>query len=271
MPLSVGAALRDGLGRTFERNGLQLVAAVFVLRLATSVADDTLRRANRELAGQVGELPGGGAVDLLGGPTPYALGVGVPAAFLLVVLVALLAEAVRIVAVRTLVSDRVDAVPAEYVRRNIGTATLNGFAGGVVVLTLTAIGLVLLVVPGVFLALSLFFVRQEIAVRDVNFVEAMSGSWELSAGHRLELLALAAALVLVELVVALPAALVAAVDPAVATFVGAALQAVVVVFGIASTCRAYDQLRSEPAAAADEFEGPLGPDDLPEPGRDGGW
>ena len=279
MSLSVAAALRDGLGRTFERNGLQLVGLFVALRLATAVADDTLRAANRELADQVGVFSGAGSGGVLPGlleaPTPFALDVGVGTATALVAVVALVAEAVRIVAVRTLVSDEVATIPGAYWRRNIGTATLNGFVGGVVVLVLTAMGLVVLVVPGVFLALSFFFVRQEIAVRDVNFVEAMSGSWELARGSRLDLFALAAVVVVLGLAATLPAALVGAVAPAAGAAAAAVLRGVVEVFGVAAAARAYVQLReagdeeAEATEPEDPYAGALGPDDLPPPGDDG--
>lgn len=275
MSLSVSAALRDGLGRTFERNGLQLIVLFVGLRLVTTVADDSLRAANRELADQVGVFSGAGPGGVLSGvleaPTPYALDIGVGPAAALVAAVALLAEAVRIVAVRTLVSDAVATIPADYWRRNIGVATLNGFVGGIVVLTLTAIGLVVLVVPGVFLALSFFFVRQEIAVRDVNFVEAMSGSWELTSGSRVDLLVLGAVVVLLGLVATIPAAILGAFAPAAGATAAAVLRGIVEVFGVAAAARAYVQLTEAAAADPEEpdpYAGALGPDDLPQLGDD---
>lgn len=277
MSLSVADALRDGLGRTFERNGLQLIAVFVVVRLASTVATDTLNRANlalaRELGAVTGESVGGVLPGLAEAPTPFALGLGVGAALVLAVAVALVAEAVRIVAVRTFVGDRVDVIRAEDRRRNLATATVNGFVGGVVVVTLTVIGLVLLVVPGVYLALSFFFVRQEIAVRDVNFAEAMGGSWELAAGNRLDLLALAVALLLAVLAASVPAAAVGALSPAAGAAVGAVTRAVVVVFAVASVSRAYAQLRDDDADAAGDaptYEGALTADDLPPPDDDRG-
>jgi hypothetical protein len=166
------------------------------------------------------------------------------------------------------VSDRTDTVPAAYIRRNIVVATLNGFVGGLVVLTLTAIGLVLLVVPGVFLALSFFFVRQEIAVRDVNFVDAMAGSWALTSGHRVELFGLAVVVFFAGLAAAIPGFIVGFASPAAGTALNAIARAVVLTFGVASAARAYDQLRDTAAdESSDEprYEGALSADDLPSP------
>lgn len=281
MSLSVADALWDGLGRTFERSGLQLIGVFVVVRLVSVVATNTLNRANLAMAEELGALPGefatGPFAGLADAPTPFALGLGLAGAYLLYVVVALLAEAARIVAVRALFTDRTDAIPAADARRRLGPATVNGFVGGLVVLTLTLVGLVLFVVPGVFLALSFLFVRQEIAVRDVNFVEAMSGSWELASGHRLDLFTLVVALFFASLVAAAPGFFLSPAAPAVGAAVGAVARAVFVVFSIASVTRAYAQLRGEAAggddadAAADEadpYEGALGPDDLPPPDGD---
>lgn len=273
MSLSVGDALRDGLRRTFERNGLLLLVVFVGLRGTSTVAADTLARANLDLARQLDTLPGAAAPDGLQGiaetPTPYALPVEVGTAFLLAIVVALLAEAVRIVAVRTLVSDRTETIPSDYLRRNIGLATLNSFLGGIVVLTLTVVGLVALILPGIFLALSFFFVRQEIAVRDVNFVEAMAGSWELTAGNRIALLGLAMALVLIGLVASIPGFLIGFVSPGVGSVIGVLTRAVVIVFSVATVARAYDRLRTEDDEATTEeegqYEGALRAEDLPPP------
>jgi hypothetical protein len=274
MSFSVGEALRDGFRRTFQRNGVLLMVVFVGLRGTSAIAADTLTRANLELARQFDTLPGSAAPNGFQGivetPTPYALPVGVGTAFVLAIAVALLAEAVRIVAVRTLVSDRTDTVPPDLIRRDIGLATLNAFLGGIVVLTLTVIGLVALILPGLFIALSFFFVRQEIAVRDVNFVDAMAGSWELAAGHRFGLLGLATALVLIGLVASIPGFLIGFVSPGVGSIVGILTRAVVIVFSVASVARAYDQLRGdeEEADTSDDeptYEGALSAEDLPPP------
>lgn len=274
MSLSVTDALRDGLGRTFERNGLQLVAVFIVVRFVSAVATQTLNRANLTLAEEAGALPSDFAASPFGGlgeaPTPFALGTGIVGAYLLFIAVALLAEAARIVAVRTMVADRTDAIPLADARRNLGVATVNGFLGGIVVYTLSGIGLVFFVLPGLFFVVSFFFVRQEIAVRDVNFVEAMGGAWALSAGHRFRLFALVVALFLASILGAVPGLVLGGLSPAAGTLVGTAVQAVVVVFGIAATSRAYVRLRAMPADddEGDPYAGALTADDLPEPGSD---
>jgi hypothetical protein len=271
-----------------------------VLGLATTVASQSLT------ASLPGALPGngtnanavpGGPVGGGGeGPPPLALPISLTAAAALTLVLAVVSEAARIVAVRTLVSDETGRIPGAFVRRNIGLATINGLlgalvvgvlAGGglflalvigttlvsggvptfggpfgaVVVGVLVGIGLLLLFALGVFLAVAFFFVRQEIAVEDENFVDAMADSWTLTGGDRVEVFVVALVVVALDVVASLPGFALAFLDPAVGALVGIVLGAVATVFGIAVACRAYDQLRAEREEGVDA----LGPDDLEEP------
>lgn len=242
MALDVGAALRDGFERTVARSGLALIAVFAVIRLATAVTTDTFARINYRIVRESGApVPPAFEEFLAGMATPFSLPVGIGGAIALSLAVALLAEAVRIVGVRTLVSDETETIPTEYVRRNIGFATLNGFVGGIVVLVLVGVGTVLLVVPGLFLAVSFFFVRQVIAVEDENFVAAMAESWRLTAGDRLALFALAAIVVVVAFLVSVAGGIVAP-TPVGARVIDAAIGAATAVFGMAVAARAYVQL-----------------------------
>ncbi|WP_318567423.1 hypothetical protein [Salinigranum marinum] len=256
MSLDISKALSDGFSRTFERNGLLLMLVFLAFGAVNAVAGQTLSAAAARFARQqLEQLPPGAMAGPTGpaGPaaafpgaeqTPLALPIPLPAAIVTALFIALVAEAVRIVAVRTLVSDETERIPESFVSRNIVMATLNGFVGGIVVLILVAVGLLFLVVPGVFLAISFFFVRQEIAVEDQNFVDALSASWELTSGNRLGLFGLALVLVVIGLVVSAVAGAVgfagiAILTTAVTTVVGA----VTTVFSVAVAARAYDQLK----------------------------
>ena len=261
MSLNISEALSDGLRRTFERNGLLLMVGFLLLGAVDAVTGQTVASAAaRFLRGQLEQLPPEAVAGpaTLPGPeqTPLALPVPLPVAFGLVVVVAFLAEAVRIVAVRTLVSDETEGIPDEFLTRKLLWATVNGFIGGIIVSILTLIGLVFLIVPGVYIALGLFFVRQEIAVEDKNALDALAGSWELTSGHRLELLALAVVIVAVGIVVSLLAGVVDfAGITLLTTLVSVVLGAVTAVFGVAVAARAYVQLTGDqPDAEVDDAE-----------------
>jgi len=277
MSFSVTGALRDGLRRTVGRHGWLLAAAFLAVRLASRAANDTLTRADVDLARGAGAIPQGGVVGALfsglaSTATPLSLGLSLPVAAVLVVVVAVLAEAVRIVAVRTMVADPGATLTAQTAGRHLVRATGNGVVGGLAVYALSLAGLAVLVVPGLLIAVSFSFVRQEIAVEDTGVVAAMGRSWALTTGHRLELFALGLAIAAVTVVAASVGTAVGAVAPAAGAVVDAAVQSVVVVFGVASVSRAYVELDAQAtvggAGAADEpfsYEGALTADDLPPP------
>jgi len=266
MSLDIGAALREGAARTVERNGLLLVGVFVLIGLATAVASQSLGAALPDALPQNATngsaVPGGPGFGGEDQPTPLALPMPAVVAAALTVAMTVLTEAVRIVSVRTFVSDETERVPRGFVGRNIGLATLNGLLGALVVGVLVAVGLVLLVVPGLFLAVGFLFVRQEIAVEDANFVDAMANSWALAKGNRIEVLVLAVVVVAVDLLSSLPQF--APIGALPATLATTVLGAVTAVFGIAVVSRAYAGVQTE-TETEDEEVGALGPDDIEEP------
>jgi hypothetical protein len=271
MTLDIDVALRNGFSRTFKRNGLLLMGAFVVFGFVSSVLVQT---ASLQLLERLGDLsttpptggPGGtggaGAappdVDELAGTQPLALPIPLIVAAPLAALTPFVGEALRIVAVRTLVSEHTQSIPGAFVRENIVWATLNGFVGGIIVGFIVVIGGVIgllgLLIGGpivaAFLATSFFFVRQEIAVENKNFVGALTDSWWLTSGHRIGLFALALAIWIVSLIAGVPGFALAFVASGplavtVTTLVSVVVSALTTVFGIAVAARAYDQLRAE--------------------------
>jgi hypothetical protein len=275
MSLDIGAALREGFDRTTSRPALVLAVVFFVVGLASTVLSQTLLvafvDAVVELARQQGQPPGFDPAEVTG-QAPFALPVPIPVAAGLALVLALVSEAVSIVAVRTFVADAAAGFP-EGLGRRLGIATLNGFVGGIVVFVFTFGGLFLLIVPGVFFYLSFLFLRQVIAAEDANFVTAMTRSWALSKGNRIELLGLVVILVVVTFAASIPSFALDQVSIVLGSVVGLVVSAVVGVFTVATVSRAYVQLREEDEAVAetggngdgDPYDAPLGPDDLPEP------
>ncbi|EMA51747.1 hypothetical protein [Halococcus thailandensis] len=286
MTLDIDVAIRRGFSRTFTRNGLLLIGAFLVFSLVSAVLVQTaslqlVERLN-DLAAQTptpGPGTGGGAgtpPPTAGDPAgaqPLALPIPLIVAAPLAALTPFVGEALRIVAVRTLVSQHTDSIPRAFARENIVWATLNGFIGGIVVGFIIIIGgivgLIGLLIGGplvaAFFATSFFFVRQEIAVENKNFIDALTDSWRLTSGHRIGLFALAVVIWLIGLVVSIPGTaigfLAGAGSPGLATIavtiVSVALGSVTTVFGIAVAARAYDQLRAERDASDDRESTPM--------------
>jgi hypothetical protein len=281
MSLDIGKALRDGLDRTTARNGLVVAAVLVVFQLVSAVVEQSLTLVSidgllDDLAANPPNLEGTDltteeyqeaianlrdAVSEMS-QLAYLDSFSVPELLGLALLLAVVAEAIRIIAVRVFVSPETESISSELLTRNLLLAVVNGIVGGIVVLVLVAVGLFLLVVPGIFLAVAFVFLRQEIAVEDKNFVAALSGSWDLTSGNRLELFGLFVFLIVISLVAGFVAGLI---GPSVlGAVINTAVSAVVLTYSVAVISRAYDQLRvgspdpvevgSGPEEGSGEFE-----------------
>lgn len=279
MSLDIGRALRDGFDRVSARNGLALLGVFVTFGLVNTVVEQSLIRVS------IGQL-----LDDLSANPPSFEGTDVtveefrdgianvresvtdstPVAYLdsfsvleLVVaalVLAVLAEAIRIVAIRTFLSPETGSVPRDLATRNLGWAVLNGIVGGVVVGIIVVVGLLLLVAPGVFLAVSFLFVRQEIAIEDKTVVEALSGSWNLTSGDRFKLLALVVVLVLVAPVVSFVVGLLGSSTPVVV--VNIVVTSAILAYTVAVVSEAYDQLWAERVVASKESRPDGDPDEF---------
>lgn len=241
MSLRIDRALQDGIARTFARNGLLLVAAMLVLGALNLLAYNSLASSF---------VPdGAGPTTMPLEPTlpisPAVAGVALAVLYLLTFLV-------TAVALRTFVGEETRTIPREYATRNLGWFLLNYVVGYVVFAIVVTIGFVLLVVPGVFLMVSLYFWIVYVAVEDENFVSAFRDSWALTRGNRWSLLGLG--LIVVAGGAVLFGVLFAAsfVLPAWGTLLlYAAILALYGVFGFATAARAYVQLSGdEPGASS---------------------
>jgi hypothetical protein len=283
MSLDIGEAFGEGFSRTFARNGLLLAAAFVVVALVTVVLSQTLMVGLLEtmlesfqgLSPQELNVDQGEYEQLLTDletqletareSSPLALGfpVGVAAGGLLAV--ALVAEAVSIVAVRVFAADAPDA-PGD-VTDGLLLATLNGFVGGVVVWGLIVVGSALLLLPGLFFAVAFYFLRQEIALKDKNFVQAMADSWRLTKGHRIGVFALGVVVAILTQASGLVGSAVGFLSMIGGQVVAAVLGGLLAAFGAAVVTRAYVQLDDGLDAVAesepDPYDAALGPDDIP--------
>lgn len=281
MALDIGEAFREGYERTVALPGLAVAALLFVLMLVNAVVTQslTVRAVEAFRARFAGRGPPDArrsmeeAIAMVQQETPLAVDLTLGEAAAAVLLVAVLAETVYIVAVRLFASDDPDRLAGGATRR-LGRATLHGVVAGAVTWLLVGVGLLFLIVPGVFLAVSLFFVRQEVALDDRGFAGALSGSWALTEGDRIEVFGLALVLVVLVSLAGFVGELFGVVSPLAGDVVSAAVRAVVVAFSVAVATSAYRQLRAErdgrrdaatpgatPAAPGGDTTGARDPDD----------
>jgi hypothetical protein len=259
MALRITDALQNGLRRTVSREALGLIVVFLAFQSVSTVVTQSF---NRRLFQEFGATTTEGAAAApfgmagTGGALPFA--VNLPLAPLVggLLVTVVLAEALSILGVRMFARETTVSVSTASLRDGLLLATLNGVAGGILTWVATGVGTLLLIIPGVFVAVSLFFVRQEVAIADKNFISALTGSWALTRGVRLKVFGLAVLLTIVNLIAGSPAVVLFFVDPAVALVIGVVLGSVVSVFGLAVVTRAYAQLRdhTESTPPADPTE-----------------
>lgn len=261
-------ALDEALARLRSRSGLVLLVAFVAVGVVTVVAQQTLLDAAPTEAFKLyGEL------SILGfqlpppgdQPTPFALPVRFGVAVIALGVVTLVSEYLLIVALRTVAGARL----REAATRRVARAVLAGFLVGVFVRSLVLLGLFALLIPGLFVAVSLLFAHARVAIEDEGPVDALAGSWELTEGRRVRVGGVVAVLAALYLTLLVFALLIPA--QTVGFLVGGVLAGAANLVSAAVVARAYVGFRDEPTDAGeqeeedDPYDAPLGPDDLPEP------
>ena len=247
--IDVVETLRDGFDRTVARTGLMMVAVYGIVQLINIAVSNTM--AQNALQRMSGQMPGGfgpfGAPQAVSGIT---LPLPTPLLWLLTILLGLAGVALTLVAARLFVSDETETIPEEFYQRNMVSGFIHLLIGSIVAGIMIAIGFVLLIVPGLFLLVSFAFFQFYVAVEDESFVDALSDSWELAGGHRLDIFLVMLGVFVVGIVVGIVGGIVGAVLPAVlGNVVTAGLNGFTTVFGIASVAQIYRTLTGSVATA----------------------
>jgi len=239
MSVDVADALRAGYERLGTPAGLQLVAVGFVVQLLGNVVSDST------IAQYPEAVPPGFPTEP--GPLAIELPANVLGALGIVSLITSLLF--TLVALRTFVADARLTVPPESYGENLLWPTLHLFVGGIVFGAAVGIGFVLLIVPGLFLLVSLLFFQVYVATEDEGFFEAMRDSWSLASGDRFGLVLLFVGTVIVGFLVAFAFAVVAVAVEGASPFVAGVVEtvgsAVVLTYVLAVTVAAYNQLTGE--------------------------
>ncbi|MFC7077209.1 hypothetical protein [Haloarcula halophila] len=256
MGIGVVDSLKGGAQKLASPNGLGVLGAFVALAVANVVITQTiflrsveraLSRTGVEWSEVVTEAPASAPVPMgagIGGPEqffPEAIGVSLPIAVALWVLTALLAEVVRVLGIRVFASDE-SGVPSGLFD-SIGFTTLNSLIASLVATVVVMLGAVLLLIPGIVLAILLEFVRQEVALNDANPFEALSNSYGHVKSNFLAVFALGVILFTVLLLVGVGAGTVASGPslPGLPSFVSTVLTTGVTVYTLAVMTDAYQQ------------------------------
>lgn len=247
MALQLGQAFVGGTRRVVTRTGGILLALLFVIQLLTQVSINTavVRFVPPEATAEMEQVIG------------LTLPVSGPIAIALFVATLVLSAAYYVVLSRAFARPMRDLStfpPALYTRR-IGRATLSLILGGIAVGISVMIGLMLLLLPGLFLAICFLFFIFAISVEDRGPIGAMKRSWALSRGNRLKLAIIVVLSAAVGGVIGAVGSLVdLAGSPVVSEVVTASISSVLFVLLYAVIAAAYLQVRADGGDGVDGTE-----------------
>jgi hypothetical protein len=180
MSFSVRSTLREGLKTSLSVKGVSMIAVFFTLTL---IQDITLSSLNLPLIGSFGLSVTGISLDV--GSAGYGL--------------LSLASAGYLVA--TILSLRLflgEEFSPEMFDTQLGYEAITLFFLGLATTAAVVMGSLLLLIPGILLAVGLFF--YPVFVAEGQGIESLKHSWELSHGHKTKILGLMLALLVLTVV-----------------------------------------------------------------------
>lgn len=241
MSLNIGDALSTGAEKLTTAAGVQLAVIYIALQLLTALGTNSAIAAFETPAGTSGMAT-----------TTLSLPIGVAGGAALAALGGILNVALTIVVLRAVAHDAAElgSIPGGVADDMLKTWVFLVIAlivQGVAV----AIGFVLLIIPGLFLLVSLIFTQVFVAVEGEGPFEALGSSWSLAKGNRFSLFGLGIVLFVISLLASIPTAVVAFVSPIVGTVLNYVVSGFVSIFSIAVLVAAYQQLSSGVATTTD--------------------
>jgi len=252
MTLSVQKALGDALYRLFTRNGLILIASAFVVTLLYQVGFSTLLLPVYEdlWTDMIAESPEFEEFfDDPGELFPLALDIPGSGALGIVVLSAVLWLILLAVSLRVFHSDETETIRAEYVLDNMAWVVVNLFVGGIIFVFLWTLGLLFLIIPGIFIYVVLIYFIAAVAIEDRSFINGMSRSWGVTKGQRFKVFLLFLVLWLVSFGVSIAFTMIGffliLLSPVAAELVGLIGQSLLMIYFAATVALSYRQLTEE--------------------------
>lgn len=237
--VNIGGAFSYGFDRLLTRGGAILLAAYILVQLVSQVSSQSL------FMGIFSESTSTEGMSQL---YPFALDLPIAISGGLLALLTVVGFVLNIVAMRAFYAD-IDSVPtADHTRRLARTAVVFFFVSLFFGLAV-GIGLVFLIVPGIFLLVSLFFAPITVVIEDAGVVEAFERSWELTSGNRIRLFALGVIFVVGSAVIGGIVSLIGTAAPLVGSLGTTIVNGIVTVFGIGVQIGAYRQLADDPEPA----------------------
>ncbi|MFO7834598.1 MAG: hypothetical protein R6V31_11260 [Halohasta sp.] len=244
MGLQIGQALGRGTRRTLSASGVVLVVSMLLYQFAMVGAVNTLV-ANSLPPEVASEASAAGGIGV-------TFPVSTPVAAAITAIAVLFGAAVFFVATRLLARElsSLGSVPLSLVSRRFGWAFLSTLAVSLVLSIVIPIGLVMLLVPGIFLAVSFQFAIFAVGVEDCGPIAALKRSWELATGNRWRLFGLLLLVFVIGAVAGGVGTVVSLVDPTAAQYVSILINSVLIVVTYGILADAFVQLGGGSTASA---------------------
>lgn len=238
MTLQITRTLKNGATKTFSKAALTFVILIGVVQIVFLASTNTLIEAYLTSL----NLPAGTSEASMS--TSLSLPVSATVASVLALGTLLTLQVITVVLIRVMAADRQVITHETYTRR-IGWVVFNSIIAGIVVGLLTLIGSVLLIIPGLFLMVSLLFTTVYIADQDENFLTAIRDSWSLASGNRWRLFGMYLAVFAIFFVVSFVVGFLLPADSSLSLTVSTVINTILVVYVMAVITDAYRQLLGE--------------------------
>jgi len=244
MGLQIGQALGRGTRRTLSASGIVVFVSMLIYQFAVVGAVNTLI-ANSLPPEVASEASASGGIGFTF-PVSTAVAAGITAVSVL------FGAALFFVATRLLSRElsSLGSIPLSLVSHRFGWAFLSTLAVSLVLSILIPIGLVMLLVPGIFLAVSFQFAIFAVGVEDCGPIAALKRSWELATGNRWRLFGLLLLVFVIGAVMGVAGTFVSLVDPAAGQLVSVVVNSVLVVVTYGILADAFVQLRGGSTTSA---------------------
>jgi len=233
MSLNIGDAISTGVEKVTTTAGVQLGALYVVAVVLTTVGSQSITAAFGP------EVPRAGRPAL-------ALPIGVAGGVVVMLIGFLIAVVLSVIVFRTVAHDTsaLDSIPAG-VTEALPTTVLYLAVAGIIQGILVVLGLVLLVIPGLFVLVSLYFSQVYIAVEGEGPIEGLKSSWGLAKGDRLRVFGLVIVIAVVGVLTSMIGELVGVASPLLGSLASLVASGFLTVFTSAALVDAYYQLDTE--------------------------
>lgn len=238
MVLSIKRALGNGAAKTLTKAALTFVILIGLIQIMFIASTNTVFEAFIASL----DLPAEASANSTS--SPLSLPLSATVAGVLAVAALLLLQVITVVLIRVMAADR-QVITHEAYSRRIIWVVFNSIIAGIIVGLLTMVGFALLIIPGLFLMVSLLFTTVYIADQDENVLTAIRDSWSLASGNRWRLCGMYVAILVAFFIITFAIGFILPATSALSTIVSMIINTIMIVYMMAVITDAYRQLLHE--------------------------